>query len=825
MPFAVVLQHYLQTPMLYYYLKRALRGLRKQPVISGINIFGLSLGLACFTLFLLHAVDEFSFDRFHQKADRLFLVYNHKAEGFRNEPESKSPWLPMPFGPALLRDIPEVKAFTRVRGWGIFIEAPQGVFESSCHFVDTSFLSMFSFPLLFGDPKQALNDPYQVVLTEKMALKFFGTRNPLGRTLSFKVLDQFESYVVAGILADAPSNSSIDIEILLPFARYAAMPRGKKEADRWSWCSMQTYVELQEGADLNTDSVRLQKFYKQYNPEDESRARTKGWWSKPGPPFSYGFQPLRTVHSDISVEGPAVNPAYAWILLGIGALILLIACINFTTLAIGRSAGRAREIGVSKVLGASQKQLARQYLGEALLLSCISMFLGILLAKAALPLFNILTDKHLSFSFEQFPELYALLPALAILVGALAGIYPAMVLSRLKPAATLRSKLKIGGENWFTRSLLTGQFTLSTGLLICTVVMLRQLHFLQTQNPGFNQENVVVVNAFGVEDLSRTFQLFRNSLRNNPDITHISSVEIGLGAEAGSSTSGFDFYGKPVQIFEYVVDPAYVPTLDLTLLAGRNFDEQVVADTQVSVIINEAAMAMFGWSLQNAVGQTLKGYNTREPSRDPVVIGVVKDYHYFSFREAVQPMMLQMFSPFPRSNFYVRIKAGDPTPKLAQLQAAWVAIEPKIPFHYSFLDEDLTTFYKTDQRWSTVVSIAGGLCLLLACLGLFGLAALSTANRTKEIGIRKVLGATVLSITQLMARDFLRPVLIAIVLAVPIGWYCMQRWLSGFEYRIPLSWWMFVLGAVSALLVALCTVGVQSVKAAAADPVRSLRNE
>lgn len=825
MSFAVVLLHYLQMPMLYYYLKRALRGLRKQPVISGINIFGLSLGLACFMLFLLHAVDEFSFDRFHSKADRLFLVYNHKAEGFRNEAEDKSPWLPMPLGPALLRDIPAIKAFTRMRGWGIFIEAPQGVFESNCHFVDTSFLSMFSFPLLFGDPEQALNDPYQVVLTEKMALKFFGTRNPLGRKLALKVLDQFESYVVSGILENAPSNTSIDIEILLPFARYAAMPRGREESDRWSRSSMQTFVELQEGADLNTDSVRLQNFYKQYHPDDESRARIKGWWSKPGPPFSYRFQPLCKIRGNISVERSTANPAYTWILLGIGALILLIACINFTTLAIGRSTGRAREIGVSKVLGASQTQLAWQYLGEALLLSCISMLLGLLLANTVLPFFNILTDKQLSLNFKQFPELYALLPGLAILVGALSGIYPAWVLSRLKPAETLRSKLKIGGENWFTRSLLIGQFTLSTGLLICTVVMLRQLHFLQTQNPGFNQENVVVINAFGVNDLSSTLNLFRNSLRNHPDIAYISGVEIGLGADAGSSTSGFDFHGKPVEIFEYVVDPSYIPTLDLTLLAGRNFDEQVVADTQVSVIINEAAMEMFGWSLQNVLGQQLTGYDNEHPSRNPVVIGVVKDYHFFSFRENVQPMMLQMFSPFPRSNFFVRLKEGNPAQKLRQLQEAWVSIEPKIPFRYTFLEDDVDSFYKSEHRWSTVVGIAGGLSLLLACLGLFGLAILITANRTKEIGIRKVLGATVLGITRLMARDFLRPVLIAIVLAVPIGWYCMQRWLSGFEYRIQLSWWMFALGALTALLVALSTVGIQSVKAAAADPVRSLRSE
>ncbi len=811
--------------MVQYYLKRALRGLRKQPVISAINMLGLSLGLACFMLFLLHVVDEFSFDRFHHKSDRLFRVYNHTAAGFRNEPEQKDPWLPMPLGPAMQRDMPEVVAFTRIRGWGVFIQAPKGIFEESTQFVDPAFLQMFSFPMLFGDPLQALNDPFQVVLTEKLALKFFGERNPVGRTLSLKVLDQFEPYTVSGVLADPPSNSSIRLGILLPIARYAVSDRGKQDADRWSRCSMETYVELIPGAHLSSDTQRLFQFYNQYHPKEEPNARTKGWWSKPASPFGYGLQPLRTIHTDVEIEGPTVNPAYPLILLGIGSLILLIACINFTTLAIGRAANRAREIGVAKVLGASRSQLALQYLGEALLMSGLSMILGWILALAALPLFNQLTDKKLVFSFAQFPEMFVLLPLLMVFVGFIAGIYPAIMLARLDPIKTIRNQLRLGGGNWLTRSLLTGQFALSTGLLICTVIMLRQLHFLQTQHPGFNKENVVVVNAFGVRDLTSTLKQFREKLSVTPEITHISGVEIGFGANAGWSTSGFDFYGKPIQIFEYVVDQEYIPTLELEILTGRNFDAQVVADTQVSVIINETAMQLFGWSLQNAVGQVLDGYNTENPARNPVVIGVVKDYHFSSFRKGIEPMMLQMFSPFPRSNFFVRMQAGDTKPHLAQLSEAWTAIEPTIPFRYAFLDEELNTFYKTEQRWSTVVSLAGGLCLFLACLGLFGLAALVTANRIKEIGIRKVLGASVWSITGQLARDFLRLVLLAVLIAVPIGWYCMQRWLGGFESRIELAWWMFALAGLIALGVALFTVSIQSVKAARANPVHSLKNE
>jgi putative ABC transport system permease protein len=811
--------------MLYYYLKRAIRGLRKQPVISAINILGLSLGLACFTLFLLNVVDEFSFDRFHKNSDRLFRVYTHTAAGFRNEAERKDPYLPMPLGPAIQRDVPEVQAFTRLRRWGGFVQAPNGLFDELMSFADPALFSMFSFPLVFGDPEQALRDPFQVVLTEKTALKLFGERNPVGRSLEMKVLDQFESYTVSGVAADIPGNSSIEFGILLPMARYAAMPRGKEETDRWSRCSMETYVELKPGADPNAEIQQLQQFYARYHPTDESNARQKGWWSKPESPFTYMLQPIRAMRSDISVQGPAVNPAYSWILLGIGGLILLIACINFTTLAIGRSVGRAREIGVAKVMGAGRAQLARQYLGEALLLSSLSMGLGLVLAYSALPLFNQLTNKKLVLSFEQFPELYWLLPGLTLLAGLLAGIYPALVLSGLRPIETLRSKLRIGGENWFTRSLLTGQFVLSTGLLICTIIMLRQLHYLQTQNPGFNKENVVVVKAAGIDDPARTLRRFKQSLEGNPNILHITAVEISLGGEAGWSVSGFEFNGKPIQIYEYTVDPQYVPTLGLQLLAGRNFDEHIVADTIQSVIINETTMRLLGCSLKDILGKQLTGYNQDDPTRDPVVVGVVKDYNFGSLRDAIEPMMLQMFAPYPRENFFVRLKPGYPAQILAQLQQAWTALEPKIPFRYTFLDEDLNTFYKAEQRWSTVVSWAGGLCLFLACLGLFGLAALVTANRTKEIGIRKVLGATVAGITNLMARDFLKPVLVAIAMAIPLGWFLMQKWLSGFAYRIELEWWMFAAAGVAAVAVAWLTVSAQSIKAALANPVQSLRND
>lgn len=658
-----------------------------------------------------------------------------------------------------------------------------------------------------------------------MALKLFGEANPLGRTLDIKVENKFETYAVTAVIEDIPSNSSLQFGILLPFARYAAMPRGQSEADRWTRVSFPTFVQLRAGSVLAPGDQRLIDFYARYHPTDESHARQRGWWSKAGSPFAYTLQPLREIRRDTSMEGATVNPDYVWILLGIGGLILLIACINFTTLTIGRSLSRAREIGVRKVIGAARRQLALQHLTESVLMSVLSMSVGLVLSYAALPFFNQLVDKELSLNWQQFPELFWFFPALTLAAGLLAGAYPALVLSGFRPLESLQNKLRMSGGNWFTRSLVTWQFVLSTGLMICTVVMLRQLYFMQTQSPGFDKENVLVVNTYGADNPEQTARIFEAKLENSANILNVSTAEMGLGGGTGWSTSGFEYKGKQMQIFEYLVDPQYIPTLGLELLAGRNLSDQVVADTQTSIVINEAAMRAFGWSPNDVIGQPLTGYNEETPAKNPVVVGVVKDYHFGSFRDEVAPMMLQMFSPFPRTYYFVRLKKGNPEKALAELQGIWAAAEPRLPFRYKFLDESLNAFYKTEQRWSKVVTLAAMLSLFLACLGLLGLATLSAANRTKEIGIRKVLGASVAGITGLLVKEFLKLVVLAIFIAGPLAYFLMHRWLSDFAYRIDIQWWMFGVAGLAAIVIAFLTIGSQSVRAALTNPVKSLKSE
>jgi len=810
--------------MIQNYFKIAWRNLYKNKTYSLINIVGLSVGVACFALFMLDVINEYSFDRFHKKAERLFAVYEAIGE-ISGQPAQKMRDLPMPLGPALKADLPDVEHFARLQNAGetFYVRTPNGVVQEQAYFADPAFFELFSFPFLQGSASTALATANNVVLSKKMAQKLFGESNPVGKTLEINRTpgNHFEPFTVSAIVKDLPSNSTLQFDIVLPFEKFASSEQGRAIATNWGQLSMQTFVELRPGSKLPQKQARLDQFFLKYYPDVEKSLRAAGLWNKPEPPVTFGLLPIQALHHDPNL---GISPSLSLILLAIGGIILLIACINFTTLSIGRSASRAREIGVRKVVGASRGQLARQYLAEAILLSCVSTVIGIGLAAALLPVFNNLSDKHLIFSLQQFPELFWLVPGLALLVGALAGVYPAFVLSGFSPLETLKSKLKIGGENWFTKSLVTFQFVLSVGFMACTFIMLWQMNFLRSKDLGFDQENVVVVDASGTTDPLKTLALFRQSLANHPEIVGVSGAEFSLGAGMIAGNTRFEYKGKATDIFEHFIDPEYLRVLKLSLVSGRNFDSNRVQDTVTSVILNEAAARDLGWTNETALGQVLTGYNPADPTRNPVVIGVVHDYHFRSLHEKVYPMLFMQHGRLPRQ-FFVRLAPGDPGHALSQMQAAWASAEPVIPFQYNFLDEKLQNFYVAESRMSTTIAWAGGIAVFLACLGLFGLAILSTLNRTKEIGIRKVLGASVAEVTGLLTKGFLKLVFIAIVLASPIAYYFMNQWLADFAYRIELQWWMFALSGAAAVVVAFLTVGFQSLKAALANPVESLRSE
>ncbi len=804
----------------------ALRSLWKNKAITAINIVGLSLGMACFSLLMLHVNDEFSFDRFHANKERIYRVYRHILP-YNGKETSSDPYLPMPLGPAMQADFPDVLNYVRLCDWGEqYVRSAKLLAKPRVVYADAQVLTVLAFPLLYGDPQTALTDPNSVVLTEQAALDYFGEQNPTGKTLEIKVSDEFEPFVVSGVVRNPPPNSSIRFDFLASFERHAASKYGKRGVNNWNRSAYFTLVEIKPGSGLASDSARLQQFYNKYHPGETEEARSAGQWAGAGDPTSYRLQALTDWHTQPEIGGGAVspvNPKYGWILLGLGGLVLLIACINFTTLSIGRSAGRAREVGVRKVIGARRGQLAAQFMTESLLLSGISMLLAFILAKTFLPALNELTDKQLRFDFQLYPELGWMLAGLTLLTGLLAGIYPALVQSGFRPLEALRSKIRLSGSNLFTKSLVTFQFVLSVGLIACTLIMLRQLHFLQQKNPGFNKENVLIVDASDA-DTRRIYPLFKAALAANPAVEGVGASELSLGADAGWSRSGFDYEGQHKEVFEYFIDPDYMTVLNVDLLSGRPFDYAVSADTTQSVIINEAMMRDFGWTPASAPGQVLKGYS-ESGKKDPVVIGVVRDFNFLSLHKEVKPMMFHMFNGYQPYQFFVRLRPGGMSEGIAAIEKTWLAIESDLPFRYRFLDDNLARFYKAEARWSTIIGYAGGLAVMLAALGLFGLAALAAQKRTKEIGIRKVLGASVAGITRLLAGDFLRLVLLAIVLATPLAWYLMQIWLADFAYRTEINWWIFALAGLLAVAIAFLTVSFQSIRAALADPVRSLRSE
>jgi len=664
-----------------------------------------------------------------------------------------------------------------------------------------------------------------LVITRSKAEEFFGTDNVVGRTIEIKIDDGFVPFTVTAVAEDIPANSSIQFQLLGNFNYLETTASGKRGVNNWNRSSYITYVQLNPGSGLSNDARRLATFRHKYYPDEEKELKDAGFkWEGNKPPVSFGLQPLKASHTDTRMWGGSVepvNPKTIWILLSIAAGVLLIACINFTTLAIGRSARRAKEVGVRKVIGSERKHLVTQFLAEAILLSVLSLLIALGLVKVLLPYFNQLSGRALTFSLSLYPEMTWMLAGLTLLVGLLAGSYPALILSGFRPIEVLKSKVRVSGSNFFTKSLVTAQFALSIGLIICTMIILQQTKYMSSKNPGFNKENIVMVNASDING-KEIYPLFKQALTARPDILRVASADMGLGEGNGWSRSGFEYKGAHKDVFEYFVDPDYIPLMGMQIIAGRNFDSKFASDTLTSVIVNEAMVRDFGWTVENAVGQQIKGYME---TKTPVVIGVVKNFHFRPFKEEVKPQMFHQFADYDPYKFFVRIKPGNPAPALAAMQKAWTAVVADIPFQYSFLDENLDNFYKAERKWSSIIGWAGGISVFLACLGLFGLAALAAVNRTKEIGIRKVLGASLTSIVTLLSKDFLKLVIVALIIAAPLAWYFMNKWLQDFAYRISIGWWVFIVAGSIAIIIALLTIGSQAVKAGMANPVKSLRTE
>ncbi len=809
--------------MLRHYFKVAFRSMAKQKVPAFVNIIGLSLGIACFTLFLFYGVNEFSFDRFNKNASNIYRAYIW-LQGHDGGDAMYGTYMPMPLGPALKQDLPDVENYVRVQNaWSeSFVRVNDNdVHRLKVSYADPQLFSVFSFKFIYGNAKSALQNMQSIVLTQSKAKEIFGTDNVIGRTIEIKVDDKFQPFTVSAVTENIPANSSLTYDLLCSFHFLETAKRAQNFVNNWSNYAFQTFIQLRPGSGLPNDTKKLLSFYKKYYPTLEKETQEAGIkWDHSKPLATYGLQPLLSVHTDTKLGGSgtieSVEPETIWILLSIAAGVLLIACINFTTLAIGRFAGRAKEVGVRKVIGGERRQLIAQFLSEAMMQAILSALIGLLIARLLLPYFNQLSGRDLQFSFDLYPQMIWMLTGVTLLVGLLAGTYPAFMLSGFKPVEVLKSKIRIGGSNLFTKSLVTLQFALSIGLIISTIIILEQTKYMSSKSPGFNKENIIMVDASDV-DTKKIYPLFKQSLLSNTNIAGIAGAEVGLGEGGGWSLVGFEYNGKHKNVYEFLVDNDYIKVLGMQLLAGRNFDPHISSDTVSSLIINEAMMRDMGWTMSNAVGQQIKGFSNTK------VIGVVKDFNFRPLSEKIVPQMFQAdYTPY---HFFVRIKPGNPALAIAAVQKTWKQLVPDYPLKYSFLDDSLNNFYKSEQRWSSIVGWAGGISIFLACLGLFGLVSLAAVNRTKEIGIRKVLGASVASIVGLLSKDFIKLIALALIIASPTAWYFMNKWLQDYAYRINIGWTVFALAGVFAIAIALITISFQAIKAAIANPVKSLRTE
>ena len=803
------------------YIKIAFRTLAHNRAYSLINIIGLSIGLAAAMLIILYTKDEISYDRFHANAPNLYRITSRELTpaGKIDHVEGNTGYFQ---GPKFSAGIPEIQSFVRYRQDRIDMKRGSEVISQDVFNADSSFFSVFSFPLLNGNPQTALQQPHSVVISEEMAEKQFGTTDVLGKPILFKSsIDEkvaFEPYTVTGVARKIPQNSSIKFDVLLPLV---ISPTEMTNTDNWFNIFQNTFVTLNPNASRTTDQIRAieTKMNRIYQADAVAAIKTMGDKYGFKNKVEYALQPFTAMHlsQDLPTGNGLVdksNPMFSYILTGIALFILLIACINFINLTIARSLKRAKEIGVRKVVGGGRLQLTVQFLGESFLLCLGAFVLALLLVELVLPTFNQLANKALDLSYLLDTKLVVGYVGLFLATGFLAGFYPALVLSKYSPVDTLYSRFNLSGRSYLQQSLVVLQFALASFLIIATLTIRSQLTYLTTQDLGYDDTNVISVDK---SDLKRSeVKLLREELLKNQTI-------VAVAPKNGGHWSTIAKVNRDTEInFAYeTIDPDYLPFFKIPIRKGRNFSADFPVDSTHSVLVNETFAKKAGW--QNPVGQLVDFWYS--PNGKYTVVGVVKDHHFNGLSEETGP---QLFTMKPGNQFgkvFIKIKPNTATASLNYIERTVRKLFPLSPYAYKFLDEENRKRYESEAKWQQIMLFGAILTIFISCIGLFGLATLSAERRIKEIGIRKVLGASVLSLVQLLSSDFLKLVMLSFVFSFPGAWYAMQQWLQNYPYRIDIEWWVFALAGLLAVGIALLTVSFQSIRAALMNPVKSLRSE
>jgi putative ABC transport system permease protein len=782
------------------YLKIAFRNLLRNKSFSIINISGLVIGMASAILILLWVQNEVSYDRFHEKNNRLYEVWENNISDGALQSGTPTPQL---MGPALKNDYPEIESSTRV-SWNMSILFGYGDkhLKASGMWVDPSFLTMFSFPLLTGDAKTALNDSHSLVITEKMSKKLFGDENPVGKVVKF---DNSENFMITGLLKDLPNNTDFDFEFLQS-ARFLES-KGYLDAD-WTDVSIRTFVLLKPNtkmADVNSKIKNIVVKYSGGRSKNES--------------FLYPVSQLRLYSKFVDGKPAGGRIETVRLFTIIAVFILFIACINFMNLSTARSEKRAKEVGIRKVAGAMKKSLIGQFLIESIIISAIAGFLSLIVVQMSLPAFNQLTQKQLFIDYTN-PYFWMASIGFILITGILAGSYPAFFLSNFKPVVVLKGSFKKVNALVTPRKILVvSQFTFAIILVISTIIIVQQIKYAQDRNSGYDKNNLAYIFLEG--DIFKNYQLIKNELINSGTAVAVNQTMAPL-TQSWSSGMSLNWQGK---------DPNTRPTFDrsttdgglvkmagLTLVAGRDIDINAYPTDSTACVINESAARIM--KFKNPIGQLI--YD------DPVnwhVVGVIKDFILQSPYEQTRPIIFK--GPKYGSNV-MNIKFNNKyttAQNLAATEKILKKYNPAYPFEYHFVDEEYAKKFSDQQQTGTLAALFAGLTIFISCLGLFGLATYMAENRIKEVGVRKILGASISSIAGLLSKDFVLLVVISIFIASPIAWYFMKQWLSGFNYRIQISWYVFVLAGLAAIIIALITVSFQAIRAAVANPVKSLRTE
>ncbi|CAG5069672.1 hypothetical protein DYBT9623_02408 [Dyadobacter sp. CECT 9623] len=809
--------------MLQNYLKIAWRNLRKHKFYSFLNIFGLSLGLASCLLITLYVIDELSYDRSFSDADRIHRVNSDIRFGGA---DMKLAVAPDPLAFTLFKDYPQLEAVARLREDGSYLvrrkSSTENLREDVVSYADSTFFDVFSIPLIAGDAKRILREPFTMVISERLAKKYFGSENPIGQIL---VLDNNLNYTVAGVMENIPEHSHMSkLNMLL-----AMTVNSESRADNWGSHNFLTYLKLRKGVSAAQFEKNFETILQKYTGSwvKQIMGATLNEMRKSGSYIKYTLIPLTDIHlhSDRKAEISAnSNIQYVYIFAVVAIFLLGIACVNFMNLATARSANRAKEVGVRKALGSKRSYLMGQFLTEAIMLSFFSLLFAMILAYAALPLFNNLANKQIGFPFESV-MFWSIALVTAVVVGVLAGSYPAFFLSAFTPLKVLRGAVEQDGKGGYLRNaLVVFQFMVSVMLIIGTGVIYNQLNYIQTKKLGYSKDQVLIIkNAYALDTKARAF---KDEVAQLPNVQS-STLTSFLPTPSSRTDNTFFPEGemqqeKGISMQRWAVDYDYIKTLDLSMKSGRSFEKEFPSDSS-GIIINEAAAKILGF--KDPVGKRIYDLlmDSTNSKRTYTVLGVVKDFHFESLRKNIGALSMVLDRSY--GLVAIRLKAANYPQTVAQVEALWKQMAPGQPFNYRFMDEDFDNEYRSEQRVGQIFITFAIISIIIGCLGLFGLSAYTAERRTKEIGVRKVLGASVSNIVTLLSRDFLKLVLLSIIIGSPIAWYAMNAWLKDFAYHVDIAWWMFAAAGLLSILIALLTVSFQSIKAALMNPVKSLKSE